>query len=864
MHESVHGKLLGLLPEGRENPKTAFYYVADKVRAVSYGEFYGLVHRITGVLKSLGLHSGGRVAIVSENRHEWCAAYIAALSAGGITVPVDVHLTQAELKAILVDSDSKILFYGSENAEAVKATAHELGIKALDLGALPEARSAFVPVSAGYADTASLVYTSGTTGKPKAVELTHGNLCSDIDAVMSAGIVSPEDVVLSVLPLHHTYALMCTFLLPLSIGAAVAYPSALKGPELVRAMKEAGVSILIGVPRLLETLRNSLKDKLGKLHFPLNKLMLFALSISSALRKRFDLNMGRVVFSAVHKALGGRVKYMASGGARLEPDVMNDLEAMGFTVLEGYGLTETSPVVAFNPSGKRKPGSVGKTLKPAEIRIINPAENGEGEIAIRGPMVMKGYYGNPSATAEVLADGWFKSGDLGRLDSEGYLFITGRAKDVIILPSGKTIYPEDVERHYKVIPLIREICVIERGGRLHGVIVPDAEYMRKMKIGNAGEALKWEIHTLSRGLPPHMRLMGYSLHAEPLPKTPLGKFRRFMIKDIAIEKPAAPQSPDAELETHPIAGKVAKCIIPLLDEKRFLRMDDNLELDLGLDSLKRLELIVSLEQELGVKLPDTLSSEAQTIRELADRVGLATPAGQAGAVAERALDDFLMEEPSDDEKKRAGLLKLPFERPLRAIVRGFLKIMFFLLFRLRVKGAENLPSPPFIIVSNHASYLDGFAIAAGVPGRIFRPLYVQGYQRYFQGAFTSVFARLGHVILIDPETYLGSALRLSAHALKNGYVLALFPEGGRSFDGSIMGFKKGVGILAMGLDVPVVPAKITGSYQAWPRHRKLPRPGSISLSLGKPVDPKAIRMEGADKHQAFADLLKKAVEEIKL
>lgn len=849
------------LSQGRP-AHAGFNYYTDRWRDVTYAEFLKTVESLTSHLIEAGLRKGDRAAIVSENRYEWCAAYLSVLAAGGVTVPVDANCGIDEIKNIFSDSESKAAFASSSTLNAVKEASAGLDIRLVNFDSpefkeikeiLKAGKKTGLP-SPGEDDTASLVYTSGTTGRPKAVMLTHKNLVSDMEAVIAAGIMTIEDNVLSMLPLHHTYALMCTFLAPLFAGGRITYPPTLKGPELIKAIKDKGVTILIGVPRIIESVRNSLIKKIGGLPFPLGQAMLKAVGVSASLRRRWDINAGRVIFSSVHKAFGRQLRFITSGGARLEPEIMNDMEALGFTVLEGYGLTETSPVVTFSPPERRKPGSAGRPLKGVEIRILNPSQEGQGEVAIKGPMVMKGYYRNPEATRDVLKDGWFLSGDLGRLDSEGYLFLTGRAKDVIVLSSGKNIYPEDVEREYGRIPLIKEICVMARRDRLEAVIVPDMEYLKRERIGNVAEALRWEINAVSQRLSPHMRLMGYAIHPEPLPKTPIGKLRRFLIKDLAEASPPLPEKEDMALTGDETGGRVIKCLSPLMDEPRMIQSKDNLELDIGLDSLKRIELIVALEKEFSVKLPESLVSEVQTVGELVQKIKEALSFKEEAVLPPKG-------------KEMSGIKPFALEGPLRFFFRSLLRIFFKLFFSLEVKGAENLPSHPFIIAANHSSYLDGFALASGMPYRVFRSLYFQGFQRYFRGRFTSLFARLAHVILIDPDAYLGKALQLSAHAVREGKSLAIFPEGGRSFDGSIMPFKKGIGMLAVKLDVPVVPVKIEGTYEILPRGARWFRAGKIRLTFGRALRASELDFSkmpgGVDEHQHFADILRKRIEEIK-
>jgi long-chain acyl-CoA synthetase len=844
-----------LIDSARANSKKIAFNVLRDGRwaRVTYGEFLGMAEAACTALRGEGLTRGARAAIVAENRPEWCAFYLGTLMVGAVAVPIDMRLTPGEIKNILAHSESELVVCSNETEEAVRKAAEGLDIKMLNIDTCPLDKTAeevrYEDASEG--DLASLLYTSGTTGIPKAVMLTHGNLCSDAEAIGEVNIIGAGDNVLSALPLHHTYPFMGTFVLPLSLGASVTYPAGLKGPEIAEAARATGVTLIIAVPLMLELMRDRVFNRLGEFSLPISAAALWAVRVLGYLREKLGINIARYVFA---RRLGGRFRFFASGGARLEPAVMKDLEALGFTVVEGYGLTETSPIIAFNPIDKRKPGSVGRPVKGAEIRILNPSESGEGEVALRGPMLMQGYYKNPEATASAIRDGWFLSGDLGRIDGEGYLFITGRAKEVIVLGSGKNVYPEDVEKLYSEIPLIREICVLGTGGRLHAVIVPEPQGAGE----NLEEALRNKIKNLSEGIASHMRIMGYTLTDGPLPRTPLGKLRRFMVADILKGKKEKKQEDPALLKDE-TSLRVVKCLRRLAGESGPVRADDDLEFDLGLDSLKRLEMVVSVETEFSVKLPDSFAHEVRTVGELIKRI----KDSGSGAPEAGGADAAPWGVPTGEEKKRAGLVRGALEWPVSAAFTVLLKLVFKMFFGLDVKGVEKIPEPPFIIAPNHASNLDGFVVASAVSVRTFGSLYFQGYYTYFTGPLGALFGRLAHVISVDPGKYLNSALRLSHHVLGGGSALCIFPEGQRSFDGSLGEFKRGVGILALKLDVPVVPAKIEGAFGVLPREAWLPRPGRIKIRFGDPVKPSSVDYsqmpEGVDREQFFADVLRDRV-----
>ncbi len=886
--DNIHDFFFKTAVEYKDN--TVFNYFDQSVisktdqawKTITYNELLSNTKGIASYLIKKGFKKGDRIAIISENRPEWCTSYLAISLSGGIAVPVDAHLGPDAIRNLLSDSESKIVFHSSKTEDNVKEAVKEIGTlinfdssKFKDICRTSEV--SIYPEISGE-DVASIIYTSGTTGIPKGVQLTHRNFCSDAKAIIKAEIVTHSDNVFSVLPLHHTYPFMCTFLVPVLLGASITFPPSLKGPDIMSTIKNKGVTILIGVPQLLELIRNGILNRIKQLPGPLSKIMVGILDLCGNLKKNSGINMGKLIFKSIHRALGKRFRFFGSGGAKLDLEVMKDLEAFGFTVVEGYGLTETSPVVTFNPIKKRKAGSAGKPLPSVEIKIIDPEsheESGmmeEGEITIKGPMVMKGYYKNPQATEQVIKEGWFFSGDLGYMDRDGYLFITGRLKEVIVLSSGKNVYPEDVEKQYMKIPLIKEICVmgIEDKGiveSLHAVIVPDFEYAKKAHIGNLLETLKWDISNISLHMPQYMRIKGYTIYPDPLPRTPLGKLRRFMIKDIIkvkSEKSKVKREEDKYLIHDEIGMKVVECIIPLLKEKVLIQSVDNLELDLGLDSLARIELVVSLEKAFSMKLPETFASEIQTVEELVKRIK------EYGARSIKEFEkiskweDILKAEPSFDERKKVGFHHGFLDWLIILIGLRLIKVIMKIFFRLKIDGLENVPEKgPYIITPNHTSYLDGFTIVAALPSKSYRDLYSLGFQKYFTGKFKESFARLAHIIPIDPETYLNKALQMSSYILRDGKSLLIFPEGGRSYDGEIMEFKKGVGILSLELNVPVVPACIKGSFQALPRGAIWPKFRKIKIAFGKPFYPSDLALskkpEGMDDYQFFVNELRERV-----
>jgi long-chain acyl-CoA synthetase len=728
--------------------------------------------------------------------------------------------------------------------------------------------------SIGPDDIASLIYTSGTTGRPKGVMLTHGNFLSNVKSIQEAKIIDERDCLLSILPLHHSYPFMINFLFALLSGAKVVYLQSLKGPDILKTISDKDVTALVGVPQLFAMFRRGMMDGIGRTPPPFKWIALSLLRLSGFIGNKLGINFGKIIFSKIHKRFGKRFRFFVSGGAKLDPNISEDLEALGFTILEGYGLTETSPVISFNPPNKVRRDSVGLPLPEVEITILNPNEEGTGEIAVRGPNVMKGYYRNQEETDKVIKDGWFLTGDLGYVDKDGYLYITGRSKEVIVLSSGKNIYPEEIEKHYLQSRLIKEICVFGEGktpgiaDALKAVIVPNIEYMKEENIANFNETVKWQINSLSAKLPSYKRIMGYEVYQHALPKTTLGKLKRYVIKDIisgkVAEKEVELSDGEKEILDSP-AGKRVVSSLARIVEKRPIRLDHNLELDLGIDSMARVELIVDLSSALSIELPDTFMTDIHTVKDMIEKVSeYQEGAGkEAGSEVPKEWKEFFKTEPSEKDQRAVGLVQSPFTKVFTFLALSLLKIIGKVLFRLEVKGIENIPALPYIITPNHASNIDGFVVGTVVTTKTYMGLYFLGFQKYFSNWFTSRFARLAHVIPIDPEMYLKRALLISGYVLKEGKAICLFPEGGRTFDGKLLPFKKGVGILSKELDVPLVPTLIEGTFEVLPRGTILPRFKKVEVIFGKPIYPNEIdfskKLSGMDDYEWIVAKLREAI-----
>lgn len=533
----------------------------------SFSEAARRLHAFTALLEREGVKAGDRVAIQSENRPEWGLAYMAVLEAGAVVVPLDALLKEHEVGEILVQSGARLCLVSARQRPVVERARDSRlpGLRLVsldpcdDLPSWTEAQERFRdegprPESASPDDLAVLLFTSGTTGQAKAVMLSHSNLLHNVEAVARVIPYGPGDRMLSVLPLHHTFEYTIGFLCTMRGGASVAYARGLKSNELREDLRTAQATILVGVPLLYEKLLAAIRR--GVADAPLASRMLvraLLLVVQVASRLTGARLGGRLLRPLREKAGLGRMRLFVSGAAALPHGVFWGFVNLGIPMTEGYGLTECSPVVAANRTDRPEPGAVGRPLPGIEVRIDQPDAQGNGEIMVRGPNVMLGYYGNPQATAEVLRDGWFLTGDLGCIFPDGRLKITGRVKNMIATAAGKKIYPEEIEIHLGNSPYILEVVVVggrdARGEReeVHAHVFPDFQAIGALARSQGqtfDEAyvettLRREVETRCQLLAPYKRVKRVIVRRQEFPKTTTGKIRRQGLSAEAAEKKAS-------------------------------------------------------------------------------------------------------------------------------------------------------------------------------------------------------------------------------------------------------------------------------------------------------------------------------------
>ena len=850
-----------------------------EIESYTYAELRRMAESIGRWLTEQRLERGARVAILADNHPRWVAAYLGVIAAGYAAVPLDTALHADQIRKLLKDSGTTILFCDLKHLKLTGPSISELAIGIVQMDASNAGEGAraiqadlddifatgpgdFVPVPSADDDLASLLYTSGTTADPKGVMLTHSNLMGEVEAIFGWAHIGPEDALLGVLPLFHVLSQMANLLLPLVKGSRVVYLETLNTTELLRALAERKITAFAVVPQFFYLIHERIFKEISQ-RGRLAQVAVRTLMAVIRFNRKLGWNTGKMFFRKIHQLFGHNMRYLVTGGSRFDPQIARDFYALGIDILQAYGLTETAGGAFATPPENNVIGSVGPPLRGVEGRIIDPQpEEGfvqpVGEIAIRGPLVMKGYWNRPEATADVLKDGWLLTGDLGYFDAGGNLFITGRKKEIIVLSNGKNIYPEEVEAHYLKSPYIKEICVMgleERAGypssdHLHAVVVPNFDELKQRKIVNTKEVIRFDIEGLSAQLPSTKRIASYEIWQEQLPRTTTRKLKRFEIErrvrekqvrrtadiDAGAEKPLSAED-SAWLEEPDTQRALAVIRVASRTKRQSIHPSDNLELDLGLDSMQRVELLVALERELGGHVEESRLSEVYTARELVNLVRESVDAGAATRAAFAGWESVLQEEPTDPEV-------LALARPQRIneafwyVLTRMVAMFAYDRFHLRVSGVEKLPRrSPFLICSNHQSFIDPVIMTSVLPWQVFRDIFFVGTSEHFGTGIMRMFARRARIMLVDPDANLIPAMRAGAFGLRHGRVLILYPEGERSIDGTPKTLKKGAAILSIHNQVPIVPVAVEGFYEAWPRGKRFQKFAPLRIKFGDPIYP---------------------------
>jgi long-chain acyl-CoA synthetase len=850
----------------------------------TYADMRELATRAAGFLRSEGIKPGDRVMLFSHNAPEWGMTYFGVLKTGASCIPVDPESSLDEIinfaragEAVGIVLSEKLHEQHATLQQRLTEAGLSPSIWTFDkVFALPDEqtedeRIALLPARVTAQSLASLIFTSGTTGRPKGVMLSHRNLTSMVSMLSSVFDMSTRDGVLSVLPLHHTFEFSTGFLTPLSRGAQITYLPELTGDALARAIKNGHVTGMVGVPALWELLHRRIKNKLYERSDWIGKTADSMIKANAWLRENTPLNLGPIAFYPIHEGLGGRIRYFISGGSALSEAIQKDFHGLGFTILEGYGLTEASPVLTVTrPENRMLTGSVGRPLPGVEVKISDPDASGVGEVIARGPNVMLGYYADESATRSALVERWLYTGDLGKLDDDGNLFLVGRSKEIIVDTNGKNVYPDELEEIYLNSPHVKELSIVGLpdgiGEKVACLVVADDEYDIALSRAELRRKVEEHFREVSASLPYYKRVKVLHFTDIELPRTATRKVKRGEVLTIlqALEADNKSDSATVTEKSADEAGRWLISIVANVTNRAQTEISLNSRLaDLGFDSLMFVELATAIENAGGsISAPERLN-EAQDLRELASvvsrRPGASVRRDGATARSEaRRLDDEEIHVPSLVSRagNKAGdvLQRLFYDR--------FLDTHY--------EGRSNIPAHTnFIVAANHSSHLDmGLTkMALGEAGKDMVVLAAADY--FFDTKYKrAVMENFTNLVPMERTGSLRQSLRHASSFLNRGYNALIFPEGTRSLTGEMADFKPVIGYLALHARVGILPVYLHGTHDAMPKGSNVIKSRKVGARIGRYLEIADLEemtkgVPRAEAYRLIAALVKHEVENLR-
>lgn len=796
-------------------------------RNVSYTEMLKYIRQYAQVSN---YEERSHVIIFSENREEWIYAFFSVWNKHAIAVPVDASSTDSDLAYIINDCRPAFIWASSKTVatvqQALALAKLDIPIALLDLNSVdtnvevPEKEDTWLEGN----ETAVIIYTSGTTGSPKGVMLSYDNLEANKYGVCEeVKIFSEHRRALILLPVHHILPLQGTVIIPIVQGGGVAIAPSMTGPDIIDTLYRGQVGIFIGVPRLWQTLYMGIMKKINA--------SAVTRTLYNMCYKANSPALSSIVFKSISKMMGGHLEYCVSGGAALDPEIGRGLKTLGFNLLEGYGMTETAPIIAFTRPGDYIPGCCGLPLPSVECKIVN------GELCAKGPNVMKGYYNRPEETAAVIdKDGFVHTGDLASIDEKGRVTITGRTKEIIVLSNGKNVQPAEIEyRLEKYDSLVKECAVTEKDDMLLAIIVPQDACAEGKTDAELEEQFKREIiEPYNKTVENYKKVMRLFVYRGALPRTKLDKIQRFKLKDILNAQDNATDTPQGDNAKSPVLSSSTTELEEFLILKNYIEQEKKLpvtpqshiETDLAFDSLDKVGLQGFIEDTFGMKVNADNMVDFKNIHEMAEHIHAEKTRMEVGDTDWHTI--------LNDDKEQLELPSTSVTYPLTA---RCCKTYFKLHNHLTVKGKENIPqSGPFILAPNHQSVLDGPLAVAGIPWSLLSDCYFYATEEHVQHPVLRYLAKRNNIILMEKSNLKTSILKL-ARVLRQGKIVIIFPEGSRTHTGAVGKYKKMFAILSKELNVPILPARIDGAFESLPRGKRIPNSHPVSITYLPVVNP---------------------------
>jgi long-chain acyl-CoA synthetase len=761
-----------------------------------YAEIARSAHAFRARLRAHGVRKGDAVMLWSESRPGWVSALWGCLLDGVVLVPVDPQSSVALLHRIEQKARPKVILAGDKVPPVTGTATSVWRLSEIEQAAAPRLPDSSPPESS---DIAEIVFTSGTTAEPKGVVITHRNLAANLEPVERemakyrkyAGPFLPLRI-LNLLPLSHLFGQSLALFLPPLVPASVVFISGTSAQEIVRQIHTRRISALVAVPKILEVLRDFVLHR-----FP-------ETAGAPAARGHWILRWWR--FRKIHRLFGWKFWCFISGGAPLPPDLEHFWSRLGYLVVQGYGLTETAPIVTLSHPFHVRSGSVGKPLAGVQVKIAY-----DGEILVRGDNVTQGYFESPVETSAAFVEGWFHTGDIGELDQDGHLLIRGRKKEMIVTPEGLKVFPGDVEQALNQIPGVRDSAVIGED-RVHAVLVLDP--------GASAEEI---VRQANQRLEDHQKIRSVSLWTgAELPRTPVTRKLRHAEIAAAIQKGASESTPQPESELAALLHKYAP--------DRTITAETTLD-ELGLSSLDRIELMMDLEQKLESTIDESVFASVNKVADLVRPMPSPEP----------------LRFPAYNRRWLAKLVR-------RVSLPCFLLPLTRIFAHIHVSGRENLESirGPVVFAANHQSHLDVPVILAALPARWRYRIATAMAKEFFDAHFfpqrhrprewftnSLNYALSTFVFNAFPipqrETGTGQSIRYMGELADEGWSILIFPEGDRTDAGEIRRFRPGVGMIASHLQLPVVPIRIKGLERVLHRTARFPTPGRVEVHFGRPL-----------------------------
>ena len=770
----------------------------------SYDRLWAESGQVATLLQRRGLRKGDQVLVWGPNCPQWVLIFFGCLRAGVIAVPLDLRSAPDYVERVISRITPKLAFTSRYTPkDDVDIGLPEITFENLEseIYDLPEPEHVAIQPD----DLAEVMFTSGTTGDPKGVMLTHRNLAANIEGITQYITCNTSSRLLSILPLSHMYEQMGGLLTVLHFGASVTYPTSRQPTVLARTMRERQITTMLLVPQGLELLMNGIEREVRRQ----GKGALWDKLLKIAERTPYPLR--RRLFGRIHKQFGGKLDFIVSGGAALDPELGRKWELMGVKIVQGYGATEASPVISNHTLHERRPDSVGRPLPNVEVKISE-----DGEILVRGDNISPGYWNSPEQTAAAFDGDWYRTGDIGLFDDDGYLHIRGRMKDMIVLPSGQNVYPDDIQAVLNRHPNVTDSAVVglQQGSsvEVHAALILDG-------ANDVDPIVAWANGQLAE----QQRVRGYTVWPEEdFPRTHTLKVKKPQLIEmleggVQADSPSSPTSSSSPRDgSRGLVDIVAE--VAVLDTAD-IAPDMTLGDDLNLDSLGRVEMLSAIEVDLGVYLDETQIGPETTIRQV------------------QAILDEGANNPPVTEFPDWGM-----DWWCR-MVRGFIQraVMFPILklpYGLKVTGRENLQDidGPVLFASNHSLGLDNPLIIESIPPLWRRRLAIAGAASLWKNpVFWVINPLLGNGFPLAQDGPIRPSLENMGKIIDNGWSVLIYPEGQLTIGGPIKSFMNGTGLLAVEGRLPVVPLRLHINRLGSPTRFPIFKRGSVEIRFGQPL-----------------------------